>query len=224
MQEARAMVACRKIGISVPAVYMIEMPSDPPSADIAAASDAYFSTSGKLVMERIFGITVKKFFMDKFDQWKTRSKELQGAPDSAQIPPIMYDQEALQLAERIGISIGKMHAADIVHGDLTTSNFMIRNQPSPPLPLPPPPPHSIHGNDENSYSSGIDRDLVAIDFGLSYVSTMDEDKGVDLYVLERALLSTHPSSEHLVKSPSPRHVFPPPLFAKFKFPLLFLPV
>jgi hypothetical protein len=36
-----------------------------------------------------------------------------------------------------------------------------------------------------------------IDFGLSNTSTWPEDKAVDLYVLERAFQSTHPSSEHL---------------------------
>ena len=38
-----------------------------------------------------------------------------------------------------------------------------------------------------------------IDFGLSYISrNAEEDKAVDLYVLERAFLSTHPNSEQLV--------------------------
>lgn len=37
-----------------------------------------------------------------------------------------------------------------------------------------------------------------IDFGLSFVSQTMEDKGVDIYVLERAFLSTHPNSEKLV--------------------------
>jgi TP53 regulating kinase-like protein len=36
---------------------------------------------------------------------------------------------------------------------------------------------------------------VLIDFGLSYHSTLVEDKAVDLYVLERAFASTHPDSE-----------------------------
>ncbi|KAH0455235.1 hypothetical protein IEQ34_015267 [Dendrobium chrysotoxum] len=35
--------------------------------------------------------------------------------------------------------------------------------------------------------------LVLIDFGLSFTSTIPEDKAVDLYVLERALLSMHSS-------------------------------
>ena len=34
-----------------------------------------------------------------------------------------------------------------------------------------------------------------IDFGLAYVSSLVEDKAVDLYVLERAFVSTHPDSE-----------------------------
>lgn len=36
-----------------------------------------------------------------------------------------------------------------------------------------------------------------IDFGLSFHSTLSEDKAVDLYVLERAFLSSHPNSEAL---------------------------
>ena len=39
-----------------------------------------------------------------------------------------------------------------------------------------------------------------IDFGLAYISTLVEDKAVDLYVLERAFSSTHPDSEPLFAS------------------------
>lgn len=39
---------------------------------------------------------------------------------------------------------------------------------------------------------------VLIDFGLSYTSTLPEDKAVDLYVLERALLSMHSSCGNVV--------------------------
>jgi TP53 regulating kinase-like protein len=39
--------------------------------------------------------------------------------------------------------------------------------------------------------------ITAIDFGLSFIDHSPEDKGVDLYVLERAMLSTHPNSESL---------------------------
>ncbi len=39
--------------------------------------------------------------------------------------------------------------------------------------------------------------LYMIDFGLSSVSTKIEDKAVDMYVLKRAFISTHPGSEQL---------------------------
>ena len=50
--------------------------------------------------------------------------------------------------------------------DLTTSNMLLRDS----------------------------EDIVLIDFGLSYISSLVEDKGVDLYVLERAFLSCHPNT------------------------------
>ena len=40
--------------------------------------------------------------------------------------------------------------------------------------------------------------LVVIDFGLGGMKSQPEDKAVDLYVLERALISTHRDSEELL--------------------------
>lgn len=40
---------------------------------------------------------------------------------------------------------------------------------------------------------------VLIDFGLSFTSTLPEDKAVDLYVLERALISMHSSCGNVVR-------------------------
>lgn len=39
--------------------------------------------------------------------------------------------------------------------------------------------------------------MYLIDFGLSFVSGKIEDKAVDIYVLKRAFISTHPGSEAL---------------------------
>ncbi|GFP92325.1 ekc/keops complex subunit bud32 [Phtheirospermum japonicum] len=76
-------------------------------------------------------------------------------------------QERLDdIATQIGDAIAKIHDGGLIHGDLTTSNMLIRN-----------------GTNQ----------LVLIDFGLSFTSTLPEDKAVDLYVLERALLSMHSS-------------------------------
>lgn len=83
----------------------------------------------------------------------------------------------------IGESIGAMHSIDVIHGDLTTSNMLLRRANDP-------------SQQAASASSTSNLPSIAlIDFGLSYVSTLVEDKAVDLYVLERALASTHPEDE-----------------------------
>lgn len=79
------------------------------------------------------------------------------------------------LACRIGTNIGTMHDNNIIHGDLTTSNMLLA-------------PNDTASQSEDNYE---DYKLVMIDFGLSSHNQNDENKGVDLYVLERALLSTH---------------------------------
>lgn len=78
--------------------------------------------------------------------------------------------------EQMGQILAKMHDEDVIHGDLTTSNMLLRQ--------------------ESSLQSAKP-ELFMIDFGLSYTSALPEDKGVDLYVLEKAFLSTHPNTEQL---------------------------
>ncbi len=48
---------------------------------------------------------------------------------------------------------------------------------------------------------------VLIDFGLSYNTTLPEDKAVDLYVLERAFTSAHAACGNLVGYTFLLHVF-----------------
>ncbi|KAF5200173.1 EKC/KEOPS complex subunit bud32 [Thalictrum thalictroides] len=76
------------------------------------------------------------------------------------------EEQMDNIARQIGDAIAKIHDGGLIHGDLTTSNMLLRS-----------------GNNQ----------LVLIDFGLSFTSTLPEDKAVDLYVLERALLSMHSS-------------------------------
>ncbi|KAM4587136.1 EKC/KEOPS complex subunit TP53RK [Odontesthes bonariensis] len=83
-------------------------------------------------------------------------------------------QELQWLAERVGQILAKMHDEDIIHGDLTTSNMLLKRGPE-----------------------DTESELFLIDFGLSSISTLPEDKGVDLFVLEKAFLSTHPNTELL---------------------------
>ncbi|KAK9388311.1 hypothetical protein V1515DRAFT_598478 [Lipomyces mesembrius] len=80
----------------------------------------------------------------------------------------------------VGSEIAKLHFLDTVHGDLTTSNLLLRD-----------------GSRLGAEGAAGSHQLmvpepVVIDFGLSQQSTLPEDKAVDLYVLERAFISTHP--------------------------------
>lgn len=68
------------------------------------------------------------------------------------------------LCTAIGRAIAHMHDIGIVHGDLTTSNIMIKDKK----------PHII-------------------DFGLGFHSTRSEDRAVDLHVLKEALEARHPT-------------------------------
>jgi len=84
-----------------------------------------------------------------------------------------------------------MHEAGVVHGDLTTSNLMLRPIVTQDLEA-----REVSNPDTLSASS-LDGDVVLIDFGLAQQSIQDEDRAVDLYVLERAFGSTHPKTEGL---------------------------
>ncbi|KAG5918385.1 serine/threonine-protein kinase bud32 [Claviceps africana] len=101
---------------------------------------------------------------------------------------IETDARLRDLMSRIGVAIGTMHRIGIVHGDLTTSNMMLR----PPAEANPPtadaPPDHV---------DDLAGDIVIIDLGLASGAVHEEDRAVDLYVLERAFGSTHPRAECL---------------------------
>ena len=129
--------------------------------------------SHKIYMQYIFpSLTVKSF--------------LQQCPV---LPPAVLADLATKLAR----SIAKIHDIKLIHGDLTTTNFLIQ----PELPL----TNEMQGQQSVSLpdilSSGSIGNLYMLDFGLSYQSGLPEDKAVDLYVLERAIISMHTSCGQL---------------------------
>ncbi|HEY7109448.1 MAG TPA: KEOPS complex kinase/ATPase Bud32 [Nitrososphaeraceae archaeon] len=69
-----------------------------------------------------------------------------------------------QISFRIGVYTSILHKNDIIHGDLTPSNFLLGST------------------------------LVLLDFGLSYHSNRVEDKAVDIRLLEEILKSLYPSN------------------------------
>lgn len=76
-----------------------------------------------------------------------------------------------QICKKIGEEIAKLHDADIIHGDLTTSNIIL-----------------VHC--ENDRADKIDC-IYFIDFGLGYISRKFEDKAVDIHLFKEALEAKH---------------------------------
>lgn len=68
-----------------------------------------------------------------------------------------------QLSEQVGRLVARLHDMGIMHGDLTTSNMILRDD-------------------------GV---VALIDFGLSFHSTRIEDRAVDLHLFKQALASKH---------------------------------
>ncbi len=73
------------------------------------------------------------------------------------------EKERESICLRIGKSIGKLHRSGIVHGDLTTSNMILKSE----------------------------EKIVFVDFGLGEKTNELEARAVDLHLMKRALQSTH---------------------------------
>lgn len=134
-------------------------------------------------MEWIPGRTVREVLDDALHpQEPQHTGELEVAEHPAVLAGLMV---------RLGSAVAQMHALDVVHGDLTTSNIMLRPYPPTPSATPAPPAPAA----PPTWESDAQGEIVLIDFGLGGVSSSDEDMAVDLYVLERAFGSTHPRAE-----------------------------
>ena len=154
LAEAKVLQKLRREGVAVPAVY------------------AVFDGAGCMMTEWIQGAPVRV----RLNEFLAQKKEGGQALDQ--------DPALSGLMMRVGQLVGSIHRAGVVHGDLTTSNLMLR-------------PWSEEA--QNGSSTGDEKllggDIVGIDFGLASQSSSDEDRAVDLYVLERAFASTHPRVE-----------------------------
>jgi N6-L-threonylcarbamoyladenine synthase/protein kinase Bud32 len=70
--------------------------------------------------------------------------------------------EIISIAHKSGESIAQLHNCGIIHGDLTTSNILLKGD-----------------------------HIIFIDFGLGKISHLTEDKGVDLLVFKKAISGIH---------------------------------
>jgi len=73
------------------------------------------------------------------------------------------------LSRDVGVLVGRLHRGGIIHGDLTTSNMIVK-----------------------------DDKVYLIDFGLSYWDATLEARGVDVHVYYQTLISSHENHEELM--------------------------
>ncbi|KAI1455284.1 tyrosine protein kinase [Annulohypoxylon moriforme] len=179
LAEARILVKCRREGVPVPAVYAVD------------------EAAGWMMMEWVKGAPARV----GINEWLRRRKETEKATgdgnnnegeNDEDAKPITGDREEdkdlVALIRRIGSAVGRMHKVGIVHGDLTTSNMMLRPWEKDREPA------NGHASTGDGLLDGV---IIIIDFGLASQSSSDEDRAVDLYVLERAFASTHSRAEQL---------------------------
>jgi TP53 regulating kinase-like protein len=72
------------------------------------------------------------------------------------------EKKQFTVLKKIGAEVAKLHQNDIIHGDLTTSNTILKEE-----------------------------DVYIIDFGLGFISKRIEDKAVDLHLIKQALEAKH---------------------------------
>ncbi len=117
----------------------------------------------KLISDaRRFGISTPIIY--DIDQFEHRIiMEFINGPRIKDVLSELDEEKRKDILFRIGRSVGLLHKNNIVHGDLTTSNILYR-----------------------------DDKLYFIDFSLGDVAEDIETKGVDLHLLMEAFESTHP--------------------------------
>ncbi|KAI0472973.1 tyrosine protein kinase [Xylariaceae sp. FL0804] len=196
LAEARVLARCRRAGVPVPALYALD------------------ERAGWLAMEWVRGGRTAR---QALAAWLEARRRREGGDAGPVTGEEEGEGEVVAVLRRIAQAVGRLHAAGVVHGDLTTSNMMLRpwatttSQGDGALP---PPANGVAGGDDHHEEKekrdngeeeeeeeeevvDLDGEVVIIDFGLASQSTSDEDRAVDLYVLERAFASTHPRAEAL---------------------------
>ena len=159
--EAKVLERCCREGVPVPAVYALD------------------AAAGWLMVEWIEGAPVRQ----GINEWL-------GERPADDAPPAGETDEVplVDLMRRIGDAVGRLHRTCVIHGDLTTSNMMLKPWKEMKNGV---------GSGQDPKRTAVAGDVILIDFGLATQSMSDEDRAVDLYVLERAFASTHPRAERL---------------------------
>ena len=88
-------------------------------------------------------------------------------------------KNAEEVCKQIGENIAKLHNEGIIHGDITTSNMILKSK------------------EVERQGTLVPYEVYFIDFGLGFNSQKTEDKAVDLHLIKQALEAKH--FEHFEK-------------------------
>lgn len=169
LNESRSIARCSKCGINVPIVYFVDL------------------INRKIYLQEISNSCQLKEILKVIDEAYINGSILK------------YNNLIEKIIVSLGNLLSKLHNGDVIHGDLTPSNILLKidvNNIQTDKSL---------NNGKDMIISNLDFDLMyLIDFGLSSFSNSIasgiEDKAVDLYVLKRAIVSSNPKSHEIVNN------------------------
>lgn len=128
-----------------------------PTLDLKIRRQRTIKESQIMSEVKSFGIRSPLVYYVNLKKFEIVMQEIPGMPVHD-----LSEYEIINLSKKIGIIVGTLHKNGIMHGDLTTSNFILYN--------------------DNVY---------LIDFGLSQNTIKPEDHAVDLRLLKEILNSAH---------------------------------
>ena len=127
------------------------------SLDLKIRKHRTIKESQMLSLVKSFGIPTPLVYFVNLDQTSITMQEIPGKPVHD-----LPESKIIKLSNDIGKLVGTLHKNGVMHGDLTTSNFILH------------------------------RNIVfVIDFGLSQTSIKPEDHAVDLRLIKEILNSAH---------------------------------
>jgi len=128
-----------------------------PSLDLKIRKHRTIKESQMLSLVKSFGIPTPLVYFVNLDKTSIVMQEIPGKPVHD-----LPESTIIKLSNNIGKLVGILHKNGVMHGDLTTSNFILfRNT------------------------------VFVIDFGLSQISIKPEDHAVDLRLIKEILNSAH---------------------------------
>ena len=128
------------------------------------------------VIEKLVGVSPELTKIDE-ENYKIEMEFVEGKLLRDYLDEKNYEK----ICNKIGENVALVHDKNIIHGDLTTSNMILKNDTR----------RNSKGISCVPEMQGISGKIYFIDFGLSFFSHKIEDKAVDLHLLKQALESKH---------------------------------